>query len=105
MAIADISKSLVHIQEKFVKRGPYSAQISIPATAGNVTGITVTGVKKHDFIIVQPTSAVADPATSPQYITGAFVTADNTITVTFAGTGTAVANHPHTVTVFARPFA
>ena len=105
MAIADISKSLVHIQEKFVKRGPFAANVAVPtlsSAAGTVTGITVTGAKVGDFIIAQPTAST--DIISGIACTNAYVTAADTVSVSFFGTGTG-ATKSYTFTVFARPFA
>lgn len=102
MAIANISKSLVHIQEKFVKRGPYTADVAVPSTATTAAGIVVTGVKVGDFLIAQPTTS-SDIVTG-QFVTNAYVTAADTVTVAFGGTGTGATKN-YTFTVFARPFA
>jgi hypothetical protein len=101
MAAANTSKSLVHIQEKFARRGRISATVAVPSTASTVTGITVTGVKVGDTVFAQP--ATASDVVAGVYVTSAYVTAANTIAIVFAGSGTG-ASKTYSVTVLAADF-
>ena len=56
---ADISKSLVHIEERFIQRGQITSKDhgAIPATASAASGtftITASGVSQGDTVLVQP---------------------------------------------------
>jgi hypothetical protein len=119
MAAANTSKSLVHIQEKFIKRGVFTLSVTVPAiTAGAVGGVsistgTVNGatstslagyVEAGDTLIVQPTTSTDVIANAvPLLGTGA---ADGTALLSFAAVGGAVAGatKTYTITVFASPF-
>ena len=101
MAVANTSKSLVHIQEKFIKRGPYTAALPTITVAGTYP-VTVTGVKAGDWVIAQPTTSSDVVATGG--VSGAYVAAADTVSIIVTGTGTFTAKN-YTFTVFARPFA
>lgn len=119
MAAANTSKSLVHIQEKFVKRGVFTLSVAVPTiTSGAVGGLaistgTVNGVastslagyvEAGDTLIVQPTASTDVIANAvPLLGTGA---ADGTALLAFAaiGGGVTSATKTFTVTVFASPF-
>lgn len=121
MAVANTSKSLVHIQEKFVKRSQFTLTVTVPAiTAGAVGGVTVatTGtvngvagtalaeyVKAGDTLIVQPTTS-SDIVANATPLLG-YGTANGTAHLAFAATSGAVtstASKTYTITVFASPF-
>lgn len=121
MAIANTSKSLVHIQEKFVKRSQFTLLVNVPAiginsvggvtvaTTGTVNGVANTAladyVKAGDTLIVQPTTS-SDVVTNATPLLG-YGTANGTAHIAFAATSGAVAatnNKTYTITVFASPF-
>lgn len=85
---ADLKKSLVHIQERFINPGTIVADVAVPATAGIATPatVTLTGVALGDTIIAAQPTATADAITGT-YVTSVYVTATNTAKVQFAGTG------------------
>lgn len=101
---ADISKSLVHIQERFIQRGQITKNVAVPtvsAAAGSVTVTGVTGVKVGDFVIAQPTAST--DVISGIYVTNAYVTAADTVKIEVFGTGTG-ATKSYTFTVFGSGF-
>jgi hypothetical protein len=104
MAISDISKSLVHIEERFIQRGQITTKVhgAIPATtsgSSNTFTVTATGVKQGDTVFVQPaflddpgtTTASAANLVANLYIKNAYVTAADTVTVEFLASGANVA--------------
>jgi hypothetical protein len=119
MAIADTTKSLVHIQEKFIKRAQFTLSLTVPTIASGAVGViapfstgTVNGtastalsnyVKQGDILFVQPT-------TSTDAISGLIplvghAPADGTATFAFvAGAAVTGATKTFTITVFASPF-
>lgn len=101
MAVANTSKSLVHIQEKFVKRGPITAALPTITAAGTYT-VTVTGAKVGDWVIAQP--ATSSDIAGTAAISNAYVSAADTVTIVVVGTGT-LSSKNYIFTLFARPFA
>jgi len=119
MAIADTTKSLVHIQEKFIKRSQFTLSITVPSIAAGAVGVvapvgtgTVNGtastsltnyVKQGDILFVQPT-------TSTDTISGLIplvghAPADGSATFAFvAGATVTGATKTFTITVFASQF-
>lgn len=122
MAVANTSKSLVHIQEKFVKRSQFTLLVTVPAiaagavggvsvaTTGTVNGVANTAladyVKAGDTLIVQPTTS-SDIVANATPLLG-YGTANGTAHLAFAATQggavTSTANKTYTITVFASPF-
>jgi hypothetical protein len=120
MAAANTSKSLVHIQEKFVKRAQFTLAITVPnitsgavggaaaITTGTVNGTASTSlagyVKAGDTLLVQPTTS-SDIIANAVPLVGT-APADGSALVAFAAVGGAVATatKTYTITVFASPF-
>lgn len=97
---ADLSKSLVHINERNIITGNLVANVVVPVGA-TVASTTVTGVKVGDIVRAQPT-ALTDVVTG-QFVTNSYVTAADTVGVVFGGSGTS-ATKSYTFQVFSRGF-
>lgn len=107
---ADISKSLVHIQERFIARGQFTQSVTVPATASIGTPVAVSvpttvGIKAGDTVVaVQPADATEAAKAATAYVTAAYVTADNAISVQFAGTNASSTAKNFVFTIFGRGF-
>jgi len=112
MAAADTSKSLVHIQERFVKRAiisPVTVAVPTIGTADTVKSVTltnlgVTNVKAGDIVFATPTAA--DQIVTNAVPTAAVSLADGTVSITFQAVGGPVtgASKTYALTIFAPTF-
>jgi hypothetical protein len=113
MAAADTSKSLVHIQEKFIKRAQFDVTVTVPAIASGATGV-VTATLKSDGVTSIGTTGIrvgdlvfAQPKTASDVVTNAFpqvgyCTTNGTVALVFAaasGAVTSTASKTYTLTI------
>lgn len=99
MTVADLSKSLVHIQERYIAPGT----IAVTNNFDDSFTFPVVGVRVGDSVIVQPADAAAVTAAGGVRILFSYVSDDDEVTVETTGS-VANADVDLVVTVFGRGF-
>ena len=99
MTVADLSKSLVHIQERYIAPGT----IAVTNNFDDATVFPVVGVRVGDSVIVQPADDAAVTAADTVRILFSYVSDDDEVTTEIVG-ATPNADVDLVVTVFGRGF-